>query len=118
MNSFINLSAGRRFDAQMLRPGDVFLVGKGNRHFAWCYDLAIGQALASSNFFILHPRMDLINPHFLALYLNLPQTLENIRALSSGTNIASIKKTDLLELTIAVPPLETQNLLLFDNFNG
>ncbi len=112
VDSFVNTSSDKKLQSHLLKAGDVLLVSKGNRYFAWYYREEVGAAMASNSFFILHPLDNTIDPQFLTLYLNLTETIERISSMSIGTSIASVKKEDLLELLIAVPPLEKQRQIV------
>ena len=97
-------------EAQLLRDGDVLFVGKGNRLFAWCYHQPINQsyAIASSIFFVLKPDSNKILPDYLSAILNAPQVRAAFQQLGSGTNILSIRKSELGAFEIPLPPLEDQ----------
>ena len=80
IDSFVDLD--KKLNEHLLITGDILFVTKGIRYFAWRYDKIVGQAFASSTFLVLHPNQEIIAPHFLELYLNLPQVIEEISRLS------------------------------------
>ncbi|MFD2885970.1 restriction endonuclease subunit S [Chitinophaga cymbidii] len=96
----------------LLKDGDVLFVGKGNRLFAWCYREEYGPAVASSIFFVLRPKSSAIYPEYLAAVLNAPQSKSAFRQLGGGTNIFSIRKSELGALEITVPPLKRQQQIV------
>lgn len=92
----------------MLQDGDVLFVGKGNRLFAWCYRKREGPVIASSIFFVLRPEQQLIYPEYLTAILNAPQSKAAFQKIGSGTNILSIRKSELGAFQIPILPLEQQ----------
>lgn len=92
----------------LLREGDILLVSKGYRYFAWQYDSAIGPAIASSTFFVIKPDQTKVDAEYLTSILNLPSTQTQLLALGAGSSILSIRKSELQDFTIPLPPLETQ----------
>lgn len=92
----------------VLQDGDVLFVGKGNRLFAWCYQPTDTHAIASSSFFVLRPNGNRIDSAYLAAILNAPQTKAVFQVIGGGTNIFSIRKSELGALQIPLPPLEQQ----------
>jgi len=95
----------------LLNDGDVLLVSKGNRLFAWRYRLNFGPAIASSIFFVLKPHKDLIDPDFLAAVLNYSQTKKALQVLGGGSNIFSIRKSELADFKIPVLSISKQKAL-------
>lgn len=93
----------------LLQDGDVLFVGKGNRLFAWCYRQTAGSYIASSIFFVLRPKSSSIYPEYLAAVLNAPQSKAAFQQIGSGTNIFSIRKSELGAFEIPILPLEQQH---------
>ena len=92
----------------ILKEGDVLFVGKGNRLFAWCYQTTDTPAIASSSFFVLRPNKKKLDSAYLAAILNAPQTKAVFQQIGGGTNIFSIRKSELGALQIPLPPLDQQ----------
>lgn len=97
-----------RLNEHLLEDGDILLAGKGNRNFAWCYRKKLGPAVASSIFFVIQPRQDLINPEYLTAYFNLEKCQLHFRKLGEGSNVASIRKSELGELNIPILTMKKQ----------
>lgn len=95
-------------EPHLLKDGDVLFVGKGNRLFAWCYNDCNINTVASSSFFVLRPDKSKIHPGYLAAFLNAPQTKAALMQLGGGTNIFSIRKSELGAFQIPVLPMEKQ----------
>lgn len=92
----------------LLKEGDVLFVGKGSRLFAWCYDAKIGPAIASSIFYVLRTDTTKINPEYLAAILNLQQSKNTFNQMSAGTNIFSIRKSELGAFKVPLLPIKEQ----------
>ena len=105
-NEFVKSDS--KSEQQLLSDGDVLFVGKGNRLFAWCYRESAGPYIASSIFFVLQPNQKLIYPEYLTAILNAPQTKAAFLQLGAGTNIFSIRKSELGAVEIPILPLDTQ----------
>lgn len=105
-DEYINLDD--RSESHLLKEGDVLFVGKGNRLFAWCYHHTDQPAVASSIFFVLRPDVKLINPDYLAAILNAPPIKATFQQIGSGTNIFSIRKSELAAFEIPLPSLQQQ----------
>ncbi len=104
--SFIDVHG--RLNEHLLEDGDILLAGKGNRNFAWCYRSNLGPAVASTIFFVIQPRQDLINPEYLTAYFNLEKCQLHFRKLGEGSNVASIRKSELGELNIPILMMKKQ----------
>jgi restriction endonuclease S subunit len=104
--SFIGAHA--RIQEHMLEDGDILLAGKGNRNFAWCYRKSYGPAVASSIFFVIQPRQEIVYPEYLTAYFNLEKCQLHFRKLGEGSNVASIRKSELGELNIPILTMKKQ----------
>ena len=105
-NDLINIT--NKNEAHLLKDGDVLFVGKGNRLFSWCYRESEGPSIASSIFFVLRPNLKLIYPEYLAAFLNAPQAKAAFQQLGSGTNIFSIRKSELGAFQLPILPMQQQ----------
>ncbi len=92
----------------LLQEGDVLFVGKGNRLFSWEYNSTIGPLVASSTFFVLRADKTKILPSFLATLLNSPPFKAHLQQLGAGTNIFSIRKSELGAIELPIPPMDRQ----------
>ncbi len=105
-NDFVLLD--QKSEPHLLQDGDVLFVGKGNRLFAWCYRDSLGPYIASSIFFVLRPKKKIIYPEYLAAILNAPQTKAALLQIGSGTNIFSLRKSELGAFQIPLLPMDEQ----------
>lgn len=94
--------------SHLLEDGDVLFVGKGMRNFAWKYNADMGKAIASSIFYVIKPKPDLIDPDYLVTIFNSAKYQAFFQSLGAGSSIPSIRKKELEAVEIPLPPLTTQ----------
>lgn len=111
LNNAETIDINEKLRSQILMDGDVLFVGKGNRLFAWCYHEESGPTIASSIFFVLRPDKELVYPEYLSAILNAPQSKNAFRQLGGGTNIFSIRKSELGAFEIPLPPMQQQKII-------
>ncbi len=97
--------------AHVLREGDVLFVGKGNRLFSWCYEKMEWPVIASSIFFVLRPDLRVVYPEYLSAILNAPQSKSFFLQIGSGTNILSIRKSELSAFKVPLPAIAEQKAI-------
>lgn len=112
MVMYPELQADERLGKHLLRDGDVLLIAKGESNRACLYRKAIGQAVASSTFFVIRIIEGGLLPEFLQWYFNTGYMQEVFSGLSRGTQISSLSKKTLSEIEFPVPPLITQRKIL------
>lgn len=96
----------------LLREGDLLFAAKGTSNFCVKYPLEIGNAVASSAFFVIKINSNKVLPDFIAWFLNLPNTLALLRSRSVGSSIPSITKGMLEELSLNLPDIQTQKKIV------
>lgn len=96
-------------EEQKLNDGDVLFVGKGMRFFAYRYKSEIGEAVASSIFYVLKVNMDLVLPDYLSCILNHSRSLKYFNSIGAGSSIPSIRKSELADFEIDLPSLQVQH---------
>lgn len=92
----------------LLRENQVILAGKGNRHFAWAYRTDAGPCIASSLFYVLTVRTEVVDPRYLALVLNTVSCGRALSAFAKGATVPVIPKRELANLAIKVPEMSEQ----------
>ena len=102
------IDPSEKTEAHLLKDGDVLFVGKGNRLFAWCYRKTDMPVVASSIFFVLRPDASLIYPEYLSAILNAPQSKAAFQQIGAGTNIFSLRKSELSAFEIPLPTMQRQ----------
>lgn len=96
----------------LLEEGDLLFAAKGTSNFCVKYTAEIGNAAASSAFFVLKVNNNIVLPDFLAWFLNLPDTLALLRSQAVGTGTPSITKRMLEELSLNLPEIQTQKKIV------
>lgn len=99
-------------ESHLLHDGDVLFVGKGFRNFAWTYTSQIGDAIASSIFFVVRPNQNKVIPEYLAILFNTPKYQSYFQSMGAGSKITSIRKSELEALLINLPDLDTQKKIV------
>lgn len=107
IDEFINLDAEAK--KHLLMDGDLLFVGKGNRLFTWCYEESFGLAVASSAFFVLSLDKQRVLPGYLTAILNASSSKTVFKQMGGGSNIFSIRKSELGAFEIPLPPMQQQN---------
>jgi restriction endonuclease S subunit len=98
----------KKNETHLLEEGDILLVGKGMRNFAWTYHRNYGPAMASSIFFVIKVDRTKVIPEFLTTLFNMPQTQLHFQTLGAGSSIPSIRKSELEAFLVKLPSLELQ----------
>ncbi len=106
IDSFIQID--QKNESHLLEEGDILLVGKGMRNFAWTYHKSFGPAIASSIFFVIKPDRTKAIPDFLTTLFNMPQTQAHFQTLGAGSSIPSMRKSELEAFAVKLPSLELQ----------
>ncbi|MDM1461328.1 restriction endonuclease subunit S [Myroides odoratimimus] len=99
-------------EEHLLRDGDILLVGKGMRFFAYKYEQSIGKAIASSIFYLIRVDQDRILPDYLTCILNHSKSHKYFNSIGAGSSIPSIRKNELADYEIALPALEMQSKIV------
>jgi len=98
--------------SHILLDGDLLFAGKGFRNFIWTYSSEIGEAIASSIFFVIRPDKDKVFPGFLAALFNTSKYQAYFQTLGAGSSITSIRKSELEVLSFNLPDLEIQKKIV------
>jgi hypothetical protein len=104
-----------KLERHLLEDGDVLLMAKGENNRACMYTHDIGQAVASSTFFVVRIKDKQILPAFLQWFLNNPIMQKRLSELARGTHIRSLSKKALVNLEISIPTMEVQEKILVIN---
>lgn len=100
---------GRRdLKAATIKVGDVLVAIKGAQFKAAVVDNYSEGRIISSNLISLRLDTGKAIPYVVAAFLNSPEGQHKLGVKSRGTVIPSIGKTELLEITIPIPPIEQQ----------
>ncbi|AFU67271.1 type I restriction-modification system, specificity subunit S HsdS [Psychroflexus torquis ATCC 700755] len=92
-----------------LKTGDILFIGKGTNNFALVFKSIDNlPTIASSALFVLKVDKNLVNPDFIAWYINQSEVQNYFKTNEAGTYNTSINKTTLEETPIVLPSLEIQ----------
>lgn len=105
------ISDSEKLNKHLLTNGDILFAAKGNNLFAAVFEGEVSPAVASSVFLVLRLKNG-IEPHFIAWYLNHPETQKLLWNLSTGSSIPSINKSSLAEVEIPIPDLKIQQKIV------
>ena len=97
-----------KYNKNLLLENDILLPSKGTRIFATLFRAQWGKAVASSIFYVLRVDSAIVLPAYLATILNLPQYQQQLWQMGGGSNIFSLRKKELEDLQIPIPPLKIQ----------
>jgi restriction endonuclease S subunit len=93
--------------SQLLAPGDILFMAKGNKNFAvlYTYDQ---PAVAVSLFFIIRPNRKKVDPEYLTWYLNAPTAQSYFHENRLGASVGNIRKETLEMLEVELPSMDRQ----------
>src|SRR5215510_14033090 len=97
--------------SQLLVKGDVLFISRGRRKQAVAISDELENAIASSQFFILHPDERAL-PEYLAWYINQFPAQLYLEKHSTGSNVSLINIRALAGMPVKVPPLDTQRRII------
>jgi hypothetical protein len=108
-----SLMPSAKLDRHFLEKGDVLILSKGHHGFtAHSYQGNKKPAVASSIFMVLKSIKPEVFPEYIAWYINLSTTQNELITLSRGSVLPAINKTILGDLLIEVPDLEIQHKIV------
>ncbi len=90
-----------------LKKGDMIFAAKGSNNFASIFKADI-SAVASSVFFIIRIKRQIVSPEYVAWYINNKLGQAYLNSIKYSTTTTNIKKKDLENLPIYIPEIETQ----------
>lgn len=102
-------------DVFLVSQGDILFKAKGSSYAAVVVDRDVPGVIASSHFFILRVRREVMLPAFLAWYLNQTPAKRYFGRESVGTGVQHISKESLSGLPVPVPDLATQQKIVYVN---
>lgn len=108
---FVHVEPPPNFESHVLHYGDVLMAGRGARNHAVTFVAESDNTIAAANLFVLRPRGSTL-PDYMTWFLNLPATQARLRAKRAGSSVLFVPLTELGDLEIPVPSLETQNRIV------
>ena len=94
-----------------LQDGDVLLTTRTKNLRAVVARSVPPRVVASSQFVVLRPRPERVDPNYLAWALNRVETRGRLRALLKGSSVQFLPVADLAAFEITLPDLERQRSL-------
>jgi restriction endonuclease S subunit len=93
-------------------PGDILLPGRGQSFPARHYSGEIGPILPAGQIYNIRVKdRNLVDPVYLAWYLNRADTQEAIKNSLTGTTIPALNKSALQKISIQIPSLPKQRFI-------
>lgn len=96
----------------VLKQDEILFVSKGMKFFAFKYDKELGDAVASSVFYIIKLNTTMMLPDYLLCILNHSKSINYFNQVSAGSSIPSIRKKELMDFEIFVPSIEIQEKIV------
>lgn len=101
------------FERYWARPGDVLFRSRGDRNTAVVVAPdAKTAAIAILPLMVLRPNRDLVEPRYLAWFINQPASQNYFARCAHGTRMRMIPKGCLDDLEVALPDIATQRLVV------
>lgn len=98
------------FDKSAVRTNDVIITVKGSTFKAAIVDESVEGYVISANLIALTVN-EILNPVLLVAYLNSPKGQKELISRAGGTMQKSLNLRSLLQLRVAVPPVDIQKKL-------
>ncbi|MBK9148700.1 MAG: hypothetical protein IPM12_12900 [Flavobacteriales bacterium] len=99
-------------DVDLLREGDVLLIGKGSTNVAAVWQGGDEDAVASSMLYVIRPDTTRVLPGYLAGYLNSRPAQAQMAAYRKVGTVAVLDRSALDQLLVPVPSIEEQQKLV------
>jgi hypothetical protein len=99
----------------VVRDGELLFLARGRRNYATVLEGLEGAtkpAVPAGYFFILRPTSASVRPDYLHWAINQDPSQLYLKSMSRGSHIPFVPKQALMDLTIDVPDLATQELIV------
>jgi hypothetical protein len=94
-----------------IEPEDVLFQARGGEHFAYCVFDPPPGTLASSSFYIIRPKRNVLMPYYLAWWINQSAAQRYLQAESQHTSMPFVSKAVLSHLDVRIPDLRIQETI-------
>ena len=95
-----------------LRPGDVLFPNRGLRTTAAVFDLPDRNVLVGAQFFVIRVNSNAVLPSYVAWYLRSEVAAAHFSERRKGTTVQTLQRGDVEALTIPLPPLPRQHVIV------
>lgn len=99
-------------ERHLLQPDDIIFSSKGEYNFATVIPEGLKSAVAVSTFLVLKDIDPVVQPEYLAWYINSKKGQEYLSQVRKRTSIPYVSKTNFVEIPVAIPSMETQELIV------
>ena len=100
-------------EPRWLRDGDILFAARSANNFAVALESAPAKTLCVPHFFVIRVKSSsVILPHFLAWQINQSAAQAYFEKSAVGTTVANIRRQTVENLSVTIPPLETQELIV------
>jgi restriction endonuclease S subunit len=97
--------------ALTIDDGDLIVGARGAATDVYVANEAIVGAFISLDLYLVRPNPQLVNPHYLAAFLELPSTQALFTGGKQGTGLSRLAKVTLEGTEIPLPPMHKQRLI-------
>jgi Type I restriction modification DNA specificity domain len=97
--------------ALTIDDGDLIVGARGAATDVYVANEAIVGAFISLDLYLVRPNPQLVNPHYLAAFLELPSTQALFTGGKQGTGLSRLAKVTLEGTEIPLPPMRKQRLI-------
>ncbi len=112
-SSLYQLTPGRDATRYEVKDGDVIFMSKGRRNYASLVEGMYGRkTIATGIFFILKLKSEIIMPEFLVWIINQSLVQNVIANISKGSGIPFIARDDFANVSIDIPDMHTQEMIV------
>lgn len=101
-----------RMTKHILQHNDLLFAAKGVSNFCIVYKEEMGEAIASTSFFVIRITTAAIMPEYLCWYINTPPTLKALQSKAMGSSVPSISKEILMDWEISIPDIKRQHTIV------
>ena len=115
INNLVKTELKGRKSPDWLFPKDILFVCRGARHFATIVKDVPENTVCSPHFFLIRLRdysADKTLPEFISWQLNQKLTQRYFVASAEGSNQISVRKQELEQTPIVLPPIESQRCIV------
>ncbi len=107
-SSLIRFIPERYIDSYLIKMGDVLVQAKGIKHFAFCFENPAENLIAADTFYLVRTDREILNPAFLAWWINQAPAQSYLHKNTGGTGIPFISRSVLEHVPVGIPALEIQ----------
>ena len=91
--------------------GDVIIGARGPSTDSYVGDASVRGAFVSLDLYLVRPNRSVVDPHYLAAFLDLPATQVALAASKQGSGLARLPKEALERIEVPLPPKHRQRLI-------